>query len=126
MFLRFTTTSVDKGSRKPEGIFAAGYRLLDSGELDSAEWKQLRELMDWFNAQLPKPPESFEAARAVFWFRSTAAECISRIWEMVFILREHGHHVLVHKCDHLANVCYRDRVQVAAYPSVRDGRTTVQ
>lgn len=126
MYLRFTITQIDEDSHKPQGVFSAAYSLLDSGDLDSVEWKQLRELLDWFDEHLTSPPDSFYASRAIFWFKSDAQENISRIWEMVYILRGHGYHIDVYKCRRLANVSYEDKFQVAAYPSDRDGKTTVQ
>ncbi|HEY0079584.1 MAG TPA: hypothetical protein VGB73_13305 [Pyrinomonadaceae bacterium] len=126
MFLRFTITQIDEDSHKPQGVFSAAYSLLESGDLDSAEWKRLRELLDWFNENLPPPPDSFYASRAIFWFKSNAQEDISRIWELVHLLRAHGYHIEVYKCRRLANISYEDRVQVAAYPSEKDGKTTVQ
>lgn len=126
MFLRFTITQIDEDSHKPKGVFVAAYELLNSDNLDSFEWKRLRELLDWFNENLPHPPGSFYASRAIFWFKSIAHENISRIWEMVHLLRSHGYHIEVYKCRKLANISYEDKFQVAAYPSDRDGRITVQ
>jgi hypothetical protein len=126
MFLRFTITQIDEDSRKPQGVFTAAFTLLDSGDLNSDEWKQLRELMDWFKENLPCPPDSFYASRAIFWFKSDAHENISRIWELVQLLQAHGHHIEVYKCRRLANVSYEDQFQVAAYPSPKDDRVTVQ
>jgi hypothetical protein len=126
MFMRFVTTRMDEDSRKPQGVFVAAYSLLDSGDLSSEEWKRVRGILDWFNAHLPHPPSSFSTGRAIFWFKSSAKESISQIWELVYLLRQHGHHIEVHKCRHLANISYQDRLQVAAYPSDRDGRTIIQ
>jgi hypothetical protein len=126
MYLRFVITRIDEDSHKPQGVFVAAYSLLESGELDSEEWKHLRALLDWFNENLPHPPASFYASRAIFWFKSGARENISRIWEMVHLLRGHSYHVEVYKCRHLANISYEDDLQVAAYPSDRDGRITAQ
>jgi phosphopantothenoylcysteine synthetase/decarboxylase len=75
---------------------------------------------------LPHPPKSFSATGAIFWFKSSAKDSIGKIWELVHWLRLHGHHVEVHKCRHLANIVYEDQYQAAAYPSERDGKTTVQ
>jgi hypothetical protein len=80
----------------------------------------------WFNENLSSPPDSFYTSRAIFWFKSNAHENISRIWELVHLLRLHGYHIEVYKCRRLANVCYEDDFQVAAYPSAKDGRITVQ
>jgi hypothetical protein len=126
MFLRFVITRIDEDSRRPQGVFVAAYSLLESGDLDAEEWRHLRGLLDWFNEKLPHPPEGFYASRAIFWFKSGARENISQVWDLVQLLRRHGYHVEVYKCPHLANISYEDDVQVAAYPSDRDGRVTVQ
>jgi len=126
MYLRFVTTRIDKDSRKQQGVFAASYALLDSGELSRDEWKRLREIQIWFNANLTSPPKSFNAGRAIFWFKSSAEENIRNIWELVHLLRQHGHFVEVHKCRRLGNILWQDKFQVAAFPSKLDGKITVQ
>ena len=126
MFLRFVTTRIDEDSRKPQGVFAAAYLLLDSGDLNPNEWQQVREILDRFEKYLPHPSKNFSANRAIFLFWSNADESIKRIWELVHLLRLHGYHVEVYKCRRLANICYRDQFQVAAYPSEQDGKITVQ
>jgi len=122
MYLRFVSTVIDEDSKKPRGLFTEAYSLLDSGDLNADEWKQLRAELDWFNEHLPHPPEKFKVGRAVFWFREDAVECISRIWDMVHLLRQHGHHITVQKCRHLRNRTYSDDFQVAAYPHPLDDR----
>jgi hypothetical protein len=126
MYLRFTTLKMDEVSKRPQGIFIAAYGLLESGELSAAEWKRLREILDWYKANLPLPPKTFEASRAIFWFRNSAAENIRRMWELVAILRAHDIPISVHKCRRLANISYYDELQVAAYPSPDDAKVTVQ
>ena len=126
MFLRFSIKQVDEDSRKPRGVFNAAYDLLDYGDLESNEREQLRTILQWFNEHLPAPPEDFYASRAIFWFKSNAHESISRVWELVYLLRAHAHHVDVHKCRRLSNISYEDEFQVAAYPSERDGKITIQ
>lgn len=126
MYLRFVTTRIDKDSHKPQGVFAASYALLDSGELTKVEWEYLLGIIIWFNANLPSPPKKFDARRAIFWFKSSAEENIRRIWDLAHVLREHGHHVEVHKCRSLGNIVWGDDFQVAAFPSELDGRVTIQ
>ena len=126
MFLRFTITQMDEVSGKPQGVFSAAYALLDSCELDPEDSKRLREVLDWFDEHLPSPPEEFYASRAIFWFKSDAHESIDRIWELVQLLRLHGHHIEVYKSRYLANVTYEDEYQIAAYPSENDVKITVQ
>jgi len=126
MFLRFAVTQIDEDSRRPQGVIAAAYVLLDSNELNPEESKELRQLLEWFDNNLPSPPENFYASRAIFWFKRSAHETIRRMWEIVRILRLHGYHIEVHKCRGLASITYEDDFQVAAYPSDRDARITVQ
>lgn len=126
MFLRFAIKQIDEDSRKPLGVLNAAYDLLDSYALDSVDAQRVRELLEWFSENLPAPPDEFSANRAIFWFKSNADESISRIWELVHLLSSHGHHIDVYKTRHLANVAYEDDYQIAAYPSDRDGRITVQ
>lgn len=123
MFMRFAVTQLDEDSRRPQGVFAAAYALLDSGRLDAEEERRLRELLNWFEEHLAAP-EWFAACRAVFWFKAAAREKIVRAWELVCLLRLHGLHVEVYKCRRLANVLYEDGEQVAAFSSPRDGRIT--
>lgn len=117
---------MDNDSHRPQGIFAASHSLLDSEALDSAEWRQLREILIWFNKHLPHPPKTFAAGRAIFWFKSGADESIRRIWEMVHLLRQHSNVVEIYRCRHLANILYEDEFQVAAYPSKRDSEIKVR
>jgi hypothetical protein len=126
MFLRFVTTRIDKDSHKSQGVFAASYALLDSGDLTRDEWEHLREMTIRFNANLPTPPKTFDSRRAIFWFKSSAKENIRRVWELVHVLRQHGHHVEVHKCRKLGNIVWQDDFQAAAFPSALDGRITIQ
>jgi hypothetical protein len=126
MFLRFVTTRIDKNSHKSQGVFAASHALLDSDDLTREEWERLREMIIWFNVNLPSPPKKFDSRRAIFWFKSTAEENIRKVWELVYMLREHGHHVEVQKCRRLGNIVWEDDFQAAAFPSDSDGRISIQ
>jgi hypothetical protein len=126
MYLRFVTKGIDEDSHKQKGVFMAAYELLDSGDLSKDEWQRVRTTLDWFSQHLPNPSKDFNPSRAIFWFKSEAKDSVKRVWELVAILREHGHFVEVFKCRRLANIRYRDSFQVAAYPSDLDERITVQ
>ena len=126
MYLRFVTTRIDNNSHKPQGVFVASHRLLDSGDLSPEEWTHVREILNWFNGNLPTPPKSFTTGRAIFWFKSSTQESIRNIWELVHLLQHHGHYVEVHKCRRLGNILWEDKFQVAAFPSKLDGRITIQ
>lgn len=124
MYLRFVVTQIDEDSRQPKGLFVLAHELLDSGQLSHNEFIQLREILIWFNINLPSPnpsnPRNREAHRAIFWFKSDAQECISRIWEMAQVLEYHGFAVEMQKCRKLGNIVYEDKFQVAAFPSDQD------
>jgi hypothetical protein len=60
------------------------------------------------------------AGRAIFWFKSSAEDCVKRMWELTHLLRYHGYLVEVEKCRELGNIVYEDTFQVAAYPSDKD------
>src|SRR5215468_4129164 len=80
-FIRFVTARVHKDSHRQEGVFAAAYALLDSGSLDQEELRRIREILIWFNKNLPTPAERFSADRAVLWFKASSKE-ISQVWEL--------------------------------------------
>jgi hypothetical protein len=126
MFMRFVTTRLHPESHQPRGVFSAAYALMDSEILSNEDRRHLRELLVWFNKNLPHPPKTFDARRATFWFKSSAKENVAKIWELVHFLRLHDHHVEVQKCSRLANIVFNDKYQVAAYPSERDGKVTTQ
>src|SRR5262249_28115553 len=119
MYLRFVITKIDDTSHKPQGLFVTSNDLLDEGELSPDQRDQLRELMIWFNKNLPSPKIGY-ASRAIFWFKSDAEDCIKRMWELVNLLREYGYHVDMYKYRELGNIIYEDRFQVACYPSNDD------
>jgi hypothetical protein len=126
MYLRFVTKRIDEDSLQPKGVFVASYELLDSGELTQDEWGRVRSILDWFNNNLPHPPDNSKLPRAIYWFKANSEECISKVWELVHLLREHGHFVDVHKRRTLASIVYEDRYQVAAFVSKLDGKLNVK
>ena len=119
MFLRFVITQIDDVSHKPQGLFVAADELLDSGDLSLVERDLLREVIIWFNKNLPSP-RNMVASRAIFWFKSSADECIKQMWELAHVLQHHGYLVEVERCRELGNIIYEDKFQVVAYPSKHD------
>ena len=124
MYLRFVVTQIHEDSHQPKGLFIAAHELLDSGDLSLEERAQLRDILTWFNKNLLSPDiansRNREAHRAVFWFKSEAEDCISRIWEMAHLLEYHGYLVEMQKYRKLGKIIYEDEYQVAAFPSKYD------
>ncbi len=95
----------------------AAHGLLNSGELSDAEAADLRNLLDWFNANMPCPSHAQRRVlshRAIFWFRPSAQTYIRKVWEMVQMLRLHGLLVEVLKTRNPGSVVYADPCQIAA------------
>jgi hypothetical protein len=124
MYIRFVITQIDMDSHQSQGLFIAAQTLLASGDLSMEERKTLQEELVWFNQNLPSPDKPYIRGRVIFWFRSSAKECIQRMWNVANILRVQGHLVEVQKCVRLYNVVYHDEWQVAAFPHKHDGRRT--
>ena len=118
MFLRFGVTQIDDDSQQPQGLFMAAHELLDSGDLARDEGLQLREVLIWFNKNLPSP--RIGRTRAIFWFKSETKACIDRMWDLVNLLRLHGYLIEIKKYRELGNIVYEDDFQVAAVPSKSD------
>ena len=126
MYLRFVTKRTDADSLQPKGVFVASYELLDSGGLTQEECGRVRSILDWFSNNLPHPPKDLKLPRAIYWFKTDSEECISKVWELVHLLREYGHFVDIHKRRTLASIVYEDKYQVAAFVSKLDGKLNVR
>lgn len=122
MFMRFVVTQIHQASHQPQGLFITAYRLLETGDLIEAEQEELRLLLRWFETHLTVPNHPYVKGRAVFWYKSSALECIKRMWELTNILRSHGFAVELQTCQALGNKMHQDEYQVAAYPSHRDAK----
>jgi hypothetical protein len=57
-------------------------------------------------------------SKAVCWFRSSAAEHLRRVWEMIAILENNDVPIFMIKTEKPGYVVYEDVVQVVAEPFV--------
>lgn len=76
----------------------------------------------WFNEHLEKPTR-FRRSRyprgedkGVCWFKASAKEHIAKIYEIVYLLREHEMQVRVSKSRRPGYVVYEDEHQIVAEP----------
>ena len=120
-YVRFVVGSSDRDSQVRQGIFQALCALQDEDALTAAELARWRELIRWFNANLPRPARfntnrARYYGRAICWFKDTAGEQIGNAREMVELLRDHG--IVVHKLSthRPGYVVYEDKWQVVAEP----------
>jgi len=126
MYLRFVITKIDEDSHQPQGLFRAAHALIESAEIDAEEKKRLQEILIWFNRNLPAPDKPYITGNVTFWFKTVAQEHIRRMWDLVHILRAHGHLIEVHKRAYLYDIVYWDEHQVAARFSRADGKRTIK
>ncbi len=120
MFLRFVVGSDSDNAAWLTGIFTITRILDDDGALYPHESERLSALFDWFNENLPCPPFGQKLAtgdwtrNAVAWFRPEAKSVISRMWDLVAILREHGVPVRLVTSNRPGKIVYEDNYQVVA------------
>lgn len=122
MYIRFVIHRKDEDSGRRIGLFQVCSELLETNALTPYEEQQLRELRVWFNQNLKKP-KSFAKSKkpnargvAISWFKDTAGECISRMYEMKSLMEAHGITVDVIRTSRPGYVVYEDDHQVTAEP----------
>lgn len=126
MYLRFVTERQAERGQGREGFFQASYTVWRSPETPDYAAKELRRLLDWFDANL-EAPERLSRARhkrgkdagartALSWFTPEATEHIAKAYETAAILQEYGYTVTVLKTLRPGFVVFRDRWQIVAEP----------
>ena len=124
MYIRFITGEIDDTSNREAGVFQAAYRLWRHDTLPDYEQARVRELLDWFNANLDKPgrfttskpPYYRKKNRAISWFKDTATEHIAKLREIIIILDNHDIHTEMIQTDRPGYIVYEDAHQVVAEP----------
>lgn len=115
-YVRFRTSIRAVDSATSLGVFRAVGRLIDSDALDPWSAERAEETCKWFNAHLTVPRLQPSERRAVFWFRAEHRRMVQRLWNLTWILREHGVMVELIHTTNPGKVCYEDPFQVAAIP----------
>lgn len=115
-FIRSQTGLRLEGTCLSQGVFAAVGHLEDSTDIDEWSEQRLHYACEWFNQHVPVPSLEREHYRALFWFRESCTELIHRLWDVVYVLREHGIDVDLLHSSNPGQVCYEDRYQIAAVP----------
>ena len=121
MLVRFVSAEIDYQSHVSEGIFCAGYKLLEDSVLEDHDYEILDDLFDWFNLNLNTPfsyrlRSPARAPRAICWFKPTARTHLSRAWEMAGILERNDVPIRLIKTSTPGYVLYEDWYQVLAEP----------
>jgi hypothetical protein len=117
MYVRLASTYTDTDSGRAAGVFTAAYDLIDSDTISNEDAATIREVLRWFNRNMPPPKESDDFdRRAIYWFKGEAGELIQKLWQLAQLLRSHGLTVEMVKTTKPGYVVYEDRCQVAAIP----------
>jgi hypothetical protein len=117
-YVRFVIDRKDEDSHIEQGIFQAVARAREWQTITGSDAHQLSDLKAWFSKNLEKPT-SFGRSKlrlGICWFKTDAAEHISRIWEMVHILERNGIYVKKIRTDKPGYVIYEDEWQLVAEP----------
>lgn len=112
-YLRFSCGDRSVKSQRLIGIFAAAFEPDPDGSQAHLQLTLQAELT-WFDENLRAP--DIDEKRAIFWFKSSATECMAHIWSLVWLLRERGMAVFVQRVERPGKVVYEDENQVAAVP----------
>ena len=114
VFVRFVVGAEGQFHKELTGIFAETRFLREQGVLTAEEDARLEALYEWFEDQVPVPP--FSTRRfprgAVAWFKDDADGPVTKMWDIVALLREHGVEVRLLRSTNPGRVVYEDRVQV--------------
>ncbi len=116
MYIRLVTSQTDPDSHVEAGVFQFAYALAKGGSLEIYEERHLKEILVWFEKNLPLPDRSRLDERAIFWFKGGADECARRIWDLAGIVEGHGLATELVKTTRPGYVVYEDDYQVAAIP----------
>lgn len=113
MFIRFCSTTIDRESGQPRGIFMEAKKLLNSGRIGAGERLHLCAMLNWFSEHIPEPPKEIQQSSAVFWFKASAQQNVTHLRRLIRALQEHGRHICSQQSEALDNVVYEDDYQVA-------------
>lgn len=96
--------------------------LRNAHKLSQPELKTYHEIYDWFSNNLDTP-EKFTRSKkphaenvALSWFKDTATEHVSKMYQIAKILEAHGFVVEVIRTEKPGYIVFEDTYQVAAEP----------
>lgn len=124
-FIRFVLPVTNKDSTLNEGLFRLAYAFRDDPTVNDADRKLLIDITTWFDKNLLAPTRFNRtsskghyrrATRGISWFRDTATDCVTRMFELKRILETYGHHITVIQETRPGYVVYEDAFQVVAEP----------
>lgn len=118
-YIRFVVGREDEDSLVDRGIFRATGLAIEWQKIAGPDVDELNRLRAWFGENLKEPTSTGrdKLRRGICWFKTGAAEHISRIWEMVRILERNGIYVKKIRTDKPGYLIYEDEWQLVAEPA---------
>ncbi len=112
MFIRFVVGADGDHHRSLTGIITEARIRRDHSDLDEHQSARLEDAYEWLNEHLPVPPFQRLPPDAVGWFKDEATDCIQKMWEIAYLLRECGVPVRLLRSANPGTVVYEDDYQI--------------
>ena len=126
MFIRFITEYKNEFGQIETGVFQAMDYLLRSEQTFDFDKILLKELRNWFNTHLERP-EKFTKSKsnnapavALSWYKSSASDHLSRMYDLKAVLDRYDIVVDVVKREKPGYILYEDDFQVTTLPYKTD------
>jgi len=116
MYTRAVVPTIDSESCQRTGVLIAGHDLLKKNWLDERNEDCLRELLGWFNQNIPIPRRRRWKSRSIFWFKGYDGEWVDYFERLCQFLCRWYDRVEVLETRKPGYLIYEDDYQVAAIP----------
>lgn len=121
-YFRFVITENEKQFGRPLGIFQALFSLKDFDLIEEYDWTWYNQIVDWFGDNLVEPDnfsrsqKKYAKPLGICWYKPTAHEYISKMYELVTFLNQYNIEVVILKSDKPGYIVYEDEHQIVAEP----------
>jgi hypothetical protein len=117
-YTRFVARLMDGDNYSGQGIFMAAIQALEWKEISGADAEKLHEILQWFGTSLQRPASQGRDGmrHGVCWFKTDAQRHISKIWEIVQVLKRNGIPVKKITTVKPGYIIYEDEWQIVAEP----------
>lgn len=114
MYIRFVVGRDDEDHRWLTGVITEARMLRERGELQLYEIERLEETFCWLNENFPCPPfeANLQLRKGACWFKPSAKDAISKIWEVINLLKEHDVPVRMLRSNMPGRCLYEDEFQI--------------